>query len=114
VQALVREGLEGLFPKQCKEWHVRKKHVHEIFMQERREKNSAVARDLADTEESLQHVLREEVVDHVISIFPYVLVQSYPRSNAEGVFLIQVIGSWWPLFQRKRDGKYGPSMCEFH
>ena len=60
-------------------------------MQERREKNSAVARDLADTEESLQHVLREKVVDHVISIFPYVLVQSYPRSNAEGLL---DLGHW--------------------
>lgn len=60
-------------------------------MQERREKNSAVARDLADTEESLQHVLREKVVDHVISIFPYVLVQSYLRSNAEGLL---DLGHW--------------------
>jgi hypothetical protein len=36
---------------------------------------SAVARDIANMEARLQHVLREEVVDHVISIFPYVLCQ---------------------------------------
>ncbi|KAF8267054.1 hypothetical protein EI94DRAFT_1830340 [Lactarius quietus] len=70
LQTLVREALEDLFPKQCKDWHVRKQHIREIFMQERREKSSAVARDLADTEGSLQHALREKVVDHVVGIYP--------------------------------------------
>ncbi|KAN0136112.1 hypothetical protein V8E53_005972 [Lactarius tabidus] len=70
VQTLVREALGDLFPKQCKDWHVRKQHIDKIFLQERREKNIAVARGLADTEDSLQHALREQVVDHVISIFP--------------------------------------------
>lgn len=77
VQTLVREALGDLFPKQCKDWQVRKQHIHEIFMQEREEKNSAVARDLADTEDTLHQALREEVVDHVISISPYVFIQSY-------------------------------------
>src|SRR6266702_1928186 len=77
VQTLVDIALGGLFPKQCEEWHVRKQYIHEIFMRERREKKSAVARDLADPEDSLQHALRQEVVDHVIKIFPYVLIQSY-------------------------------------
>lgn len=77
VQTLVREALGDLFPKQCKDWHVRKQHIREIFMQERGEKNSAVARDLADTEDTLHQALREEILDHVISIFPYVFFQSY-------------------------------------
>jgi len=77
VQTLVHEALWDLFPKQCKEWHVRKQYIHEIFMQERREKKSVVARDLSDTDDSLQHVLREEVIKLVISIFPYVPFQPY-------------------------------------
>ena len=76
VQTLVREALGDLFPKQCKDWHVRKQHINEIFLQERREKSIAVARSLADAEDSLQLALREQVVDHVISIFPYVLFRS--------------------------------------
>ena len=31
VQTLVREALGDLFPKQCKDWHVRKQHINEIF-----------------------------------------------------------------------------------
>ena len=76
IQTLVREALGDLFPKQCKDWHVRKQHINEIFLQERREKSIAVARSLADAEDSLQLALREQVVDHVISIFPYVLLRS--------------------------------------
>ena len=76
VQTLVREALGDLFPKQCKDWHVRKQHINEIFSQERREKNIAVARGLADAEDSLQTALREQVIDHVISIFPYVHLRS--------------------------------------
>ena len=70
VQTLVRVALGDLFPRQCKEWHVTKQYTHEIFMREQRKKQSAVARDLGDTEGSMQRALRDEVVDHVISIFP--------------------------------------------
>ncbi|KAH9016242.1 hypothetical protein EDB85DRAFT_1898280 [Lactarius pseudohatsudake] len=63
-------ALRDLFPRQCEEWHDIKQYIHEIFMQERKEKKSAIARDIANTENSLRHALREEVVDHVIGSFP--------------------------------------------
>ncbi|KAH9026661.1 hypothetical protein EDB84DRAFT_1589144 [Lactarius hengduanensis] len=70
VQNLVHVALRDLFPRQCEEWHDIKQYIHEIFMQERKEKKSAIARDIANTENSLRHALREEVVDHVIGGFP--------------------------------------------
>jgi hypothetical protein len=100
VQTLVREALGDLFPKQCKDWQVRKQHIDKIFLQERREKNIAVARGLADTEDSLQHALREQVVDHVINIFPYVLIRSCRDRNRRVYF--QVVETRWTLLQRKR------------
>ena len=110
VQTLVDVALGGLLPEKCSAWLSSSQHIHETFMRERREKKSAVAREIAGTKDSLQHVLREELVDRVISIFPYVLIQS---SNTEGVYLMQVVGSRWPLYQRRRDGKYGLSLCSF-
>lgn len=77
MQTLVQEALLDLFPKQCKEWHVRKQYIHKIFIQEQREKSIAINRDLAGFKDSSQHALREEVIEHVISIFPYVLFQLY-------------------------------------
>lgn len=76
VQTLVHEALGDIFPKQCKDWHVRKQHINEIFAQERREKNIVVAHGLADAEDSLRTALREQVINHVISIFPYVHLRS--------------------------------------
>jgi hypothetical protein len=77
VQNLVEVALGTLFPDHCGEWHSLKQDVHEIFLRERTEKGSAVARDIASMEAHVQHVLREEVVGHVTSIFPYVHCQ-YP------------------------------------
>ena len=76
MQNLVNVGLGDLFPEQCEEWASIRQHVHDVFMRDRREMMNAVARDLADTEDSLQHALCSEVVDHVINIFPYVLFRS--------------------------------------
>jgi len=77
VQHLVDAALGDLFPKKYEEWLDIKQYIRDVFLRQRREKESAVTRDIADTENSLQHALREEVIDHVISIFPYVLFRSY-------------------------------------
>ena len=117
MQNLVNVALGDLFPEQCEEWASIRRHVHEVFMRDRREKISAVARDLVDTEDWLQHALRSEVVDHVINIFPYVLIQLLAcLTNHRTCYLIQVAGSRWTLFywKRTRDEQYAPSMCDFH
>ena len=75
MQNLVEVALGDLFPGQCEEWLSIKQDIHEAFLREQKERKSAVARDLADAEDSLQHALREEVVNRAISIFPYVRFQ---------------------------------------
>ncbi|KAH8993667.1 hypothetical protein EDB83DRAFT_2304539 [Lactarius deliciosus] len=70
VQNLVHVALGDLFPRQCEGWYDIKRYIHEIFMQERREKKRAIVREIVNTENDLQHALREEVVDHVIGSFP--------------------------------------------
>jgi hypothetical protein len=77
VQTLVDVALGDLLPEQCNEWISISHNIHEVFMRERREKKSAVVRDVADTKDSLQHVLGEEIINHVINIFPYVLIQPH-------------------------------------
>ena len=70
MQTLVDVALGGILPKQCNEWVSSSHQVHENFMQKRREKKSAVAHEIGDTKDSLRHVLRKEVVNYVINIFP--------------------------------------------
>ncbi|KAI9443933.1 hypothetical protein H4582DRAFT_2125919, partial [Lactarius indigo] len=70
VKNLVDVALRDLFPRQCEEWHGINQYIHEIFMREQREKKSAIVRDIASTQNNLQHALREEVVNHVIGCFP--------------------------------------------
>jgi hypothetical protein len=64
MQSLVDVALGDLFPEQCEEWFSIRQYIHEVFIREKKERKSVVARDLANAEDSLQHALREEVVDH--------------------------------------------------
>ncbi|KAI9455179.1 hypothetical protein BJY52DRAFT_1224795, partial [Lactarius psammicola] len=64
------QALGGLLPEQCNEWLSFTQHIRDIFVQEKTKKKSAIARNIANTEDSLQRALREEVVDHVINCFP--------------------------------------------
>ena len=66
-------ALGDLFPELHEEWLSIKRYIHEIFLLERTKKESAVASEIDKARGSLQGALREEVVGHVIRIFPYVL-----------------------------------------
>ncbi|KAH9027877.1 hypothetical protein EDB85DRAFT_1892774 [Lactarius pseudohatsudake] len=70
VQTLVDVALGDLHPEQCNEWLSSSQHIRDQFMQEKTKRKSAIARDIANAEDSLQRALREEVVDHVINLFP--------------------------------------------
>ncbi len=74
VHTLVDVALGGLHPEQCNEWLSLSQDIRDLFMQEKRKRKSAIARDITNTEDSLQRALREEVVDHVINLFPYVVL----------------------------------------
>lgn len=73
VQTLVDVALWDLIPEKCIEWLALKRDICHIFMREQMTRKTAVARDIADAEGMLQRALREEVVDHVIKLFPYVI-----------------------------------------
>ncbi|KAI9443812.1 hypothetical protein H4582DRAFT_1039790 [Lactarius indigo] len=70
VQTLVGVALSDLFPEQCKQWRITQLDIRDSFMRELTWKKSAVAQDIANTGGSLRCVLREEIVDHVSTIFP--------------------------------------------
>jgi hypothetical protein len=86
VQTLVNVALWDLFPEQCKEWRAVKQDIRDIFMREQTRRKSAVVLDVANAEGSPCRALREEVVDHVISLFPYVVCKA--SNNAHGPDLI--------------------------
>jgi hypothetical protein len=62
---------------QCEEWLSSSQFIRDEFARERKERKNVVVRDIAGSEDSLRHVLRDAVVDYVIGIFPYVVIQSY-------------------------------------
>lgn len=76
VQTLVDLALGNLLPGICNEWLSLSQDIHDAFMREQREKKSVIVRDIASAKDSVQHALREEVIQHVIGIFPYVVIQS--------------------------------------
>lgn len=73
VQTLVNLALGNLLPGLCNEWLSLSHDIHDAFLREQREKRRVIIRDIASTKDSVQQALREEVIDHVISIFPYVV-----------------------------------------
>jgi hypothetical protein len=79
VQIVVDLALGSLFPGICDEWFSLTQNIRETFVQERREKRVAVVRDIAGTKDALQGALRVAVVDHVISIFSYVLALNHNK-----------------------------------
>ena len=92
VQALINVALLDIFPEQCKEWRAVKQDIRDVFMREQTKRKSAVFQDIVNTEGSLRRALREEVVDHVTNLFPYVVCKA--SINADGPNLIpQVVGS---------------------
>jgi hypothetical protein len=70
MQTLVSVAFGELFPELCREWRTKKQDIRDVFFRERSSRKIGVAQDIAKTEGSLRRALREEVVDHVISLFP--------------------------------------------
>ena len=79
VQTLVNVAFWDLFPELCEEWRALKQDIRVIFSRERARRECAVAQDINNTEGPLRRALREEVVNYVIKLFPYVAVDF--RSN---------------------------------
>ncbi|KAI9443805.1 hypothetical protein H4582DRAFT_1846182 [Lactarius indigo] len=108
VQTLVNVALSDLFPEQCKLWRVMQQDIRDIFMQEQTRKKGAVAQDIANTGGSLRCALREEVVDHVTTLFPsldrnglssHVLVHGDDNLGVKNSVHLSDIRALYPTFE---------------
>ncbi|KAI9434861.1 hypothetical protein H4582DRAFT_2080533 [Lactarius indigo] len=108
VRTLVNVALSDLFPKQCKLWRVKQQDIRDVFMQEQTRKKGAVAQDIANTGGSLRCALREEVVDHVTTLFPsldrnglssHVLVHGNDNLGVKNSVHLSDIRAHYPKFE---------------
>lgn len=93
MQTLVSIALGDLFPEQYRKWHAKKQNVRDVFFRERKSRKHSVAQDVTKTEGSLRSALREEVVNHVISLFPY----CFHRFDLETALIWSYTGLWFAM-----------------
>jgi hypothetical protein len=62
-------ALGSIFPEQCSAWSVATKNVRETFREDLAERQNKARQDLVRQEPSLQHALRDAVVEHVMKLF---------------------------------------------
>ncbi|KAI9443938.1 hypothetical protein H4582DRAFT_1807523, partial [Lactarius indigo] len=92
VQTLVDVALGSHYPEQYNEWLARSQYNRDVFLREKTKRKSAIARDVINNEDSLQRALREEVVDHVINLFPYVVLNwRDPRTGSDSPLLLDLV-----------------------
>jgi hypothetical protein len=72
VNTLVGVGIEGRFPERCGVWRARNQNIRSRQTWE--PTRDKAYRELAHRRDSLRRVLREVVVDEVMTLFPYVLL----------------------------------------
>ncbi len=63
-----------------------------MFLREQTRRKNAIVRDIASTEGSLGHALREEVINHVIGLYPYFFFKPVSFDTDEIYLILQVIG----------------------
>lgn len=71
VQTLV-DIVSDLFPKVCEDWNAAKLNILHDCDRELTKKQDSAFQELASVEDAVRCILREAVVDEVMSLFPYV------------------------------------------
>ncbi|KAI9437151.1 hypothetical protein H4582DRAFT_2058133 [Lactarius indigo] len=107
VQTLVDVALGSHYPEQYNEWLARSQFNRDVFLREKTKRKSAIARDVINNEDSLQRALREEVVDHVINLFPtldrdglFTNAQVHdPNLGSENLVRLSDIRAQYPTFE---------------
>ena len=74
VKTLSRITMSDIFPGLCDEWWALKQDIRDIFRRESTNRRDVIFREIATEEGPLPHILREAVVEEVMSLFPYVVV----------------------------------------
>lgn len=72
MQTLLDLFIADKFPKQCDEWHASKKNISDFYAQERTRREHNVFEELANKVHEMRRVLRDAVVEDVMTLFPYV------------------------------------------
>ena len=75
MNILVEVALLTIFPKQCNEWRITTMDARRSFREEMTKRQDKVCQELSNQELSLRRALRDEVVDDVTKLFPYVIAR---------------------------------------
>jgi hypothetical protein len=70
VKALNRIAISDLYRGLYDEWLALKQDIHDIFRRESTNSQGVVFREIATKEGSLRRILREAVIEEVVSLFP--------------------------------------------
>jgi hypothetical protein len=70
VKALNRIAISALFPGLCDEWLALKQDIYDIFRRESTNRKGVVFREIVTKEGPLRRILREAVIEEVVSLFP--------------------------------------------
>ncbi len=74
VQALIDVALADLFPELCDEWRATNQDIRARYKEELRKRKDMVYQEITKGGDSLQCTLREVVIEDVLRLFPYVLM----------------------------------------
>jgi hypothetical protein len=74
MEILVKCGLQNRFPVECDTWVKRRQEARRNLEAEIKEKEAAFKDKLADKSAQLEEVLREAIVDRMVTMFPCVAV----------------------------------------
>jgi hypothetical protein len=74
VRALVDVAIANIFPELCDKWHATNQDIRSRYNEELGKRMDMVHQEIARGLNSLQCTLREVVVENVLRLFPYVLI----------------------------------------
>ena len=78
IHILIDIHLADTFPKQCKEWDRAKQGISDDLAMEKTMRQRAGFEELASRETTLRRLLRDAVIEEVMTLFPCVLSESSP------------------------------------
>jgi hypothetical protein len=93
VRALIDVAIADLFPELCEKLHAANQDIRTMYNEEMEKRMEMVHQEIARGLNSLQCVLREVVVEDVLRLFPYDLIDDVLCSTLMTDFtLLQIIG----------------------
>jgi hypothetical protein len=79
VQVLIKIAIADLFPERCNRFQATNQEISIAFAQDMEKRRDTARQKITRHEDSLRRVLREAVVEDVIKLFPYVVLDGILR-----------------------------------